>query len=288
VGVPGGWSSERLADAFARRTGTRRLVDMERVVLDLDSGACLHEGEDLRDLDGLVMKKLGSAYSPEMLDRLETLRYLAGEGVRVYSRPECVERLIDRMSGTVTLRQAGVPMPPTVITEDAKAAAEAVRRFGRAVLKPLYSTKAHGMRVVDASNGDLEAVIRDFRGDGNRVLYVQKVIDLPDRDLGVAFLGGQHVGTYARVRSGGSWNTTVHAGGHYSPHEPTAKVVELAHRAQAEFNLDFTTVDVAEVGGEIFVFEVSAFGGFRGLLEGPGIDIAERLVEYVLEDLRRG
>jgi len=32
VGVPGGWSSERLADAFAARTGYRLLVDAGRVV----------------------------------------------------------------------------------------------------------------------------------------------------------------------------------------------------------------------------------------------------------------
>ena len=56
----------------------------------------------------------------------------------------------------------------------------------------------------------------------------------------------------------------------------TQELVDLAYRAQAPFGMDFTTVDVAETDQGPIVFEVSAFGGFRGALEGAGIDAAER------------
>ena len=53
------------------------------------------------------------------------------------------------------------------------------------------------------------------------------------------------------------------------------------YRAQAPFDMDFTTVDVAETSDGPIVFEVSAFGGFRGALEGAGIDAAGSYTDYV-------
>jgi ribosomal protein S6--L-glutamate ligase len=283
VGVPGGWSSEILADRLAEKTGFRLLVDMERVVVDLCEGRVLSEGQDLCTLDGVIVKKAGEVYSPDMLDRLEILRFVADRGVRVFSSPLCILRLIDRLSCTLTLRTTGVPLPPTVVTEDVSHAAEAVRRFGSAVLKPLYSTKARGMRVLDAAlNGRLEAEIGAFRDQGNPILYVQKKLAIAGRDLGVVFLGGRYVASYARVSGDGAWNTTIHSGGRYEAYEPSAQVIDLARRAQEPFGLDFTSVDVAETDEGPVVFEVSAFGGFRGLLEGLGIDAADLYADYAI------
>jgi ribosomal protein S6--L-glutamate ligase len=175
-------------------------------------------------------------------------------------------------------------MPPTVVTEDPDRAERAIRRFGKAVLKPLYSTKARGMVTVEAG-GDVAGEIERFREAGNSIFYIQKMVSLPDRDMGVAFLGGRYLGTYARVRGEGSWNTTTSAGGSYEGCDPPQDIIELARKAQQPFDLDFTCVDVAECPDGPVVFEVSAFGGFRGLLEGCGLDAARHLTDHVLESM---
>jgi ribosomal protein S6--L-glutamate ligase len=59
----------------------------------------------------------------------------------------------------------------------------------------------------------------------------------------------------------------------------------MARHAQSLFAMDFTTVDVAETDTGPIVFEVSAFGGFRGALEGIGINAAQLYVEHVLREL---
>jgi ribosomal protein S6--L-glutamate ligase len=59
----------------------------------------------------------------------------------------------------------------------------------------------------------------------------------------------------------------------------------MARRAQALFGMDFTTVDVAETDAGPVVFEVSAFGGFRGAREGMGLDVAPLYVEHVINRL---
>lgn len=289
VGIPGKWSTEVLADAVERVTGFRLVIDMAGVCLALDSGSLRYGGQDLCRLDGLIVKKISASYSPNTLDRLELLRVAEQAGVRVFSRAENILRLIDRLSCTVTLRNADIPMPETRVTEDVEAAIEAVHDFGSAVFKPLYSTKARGMCVIEAqhSNASIKKAVQEFQRH-NPMMYIQQMVELPGQDMGMVFLGGNYLGSYARVSQGEAWNTTINSGGRYAACTPADDIVALAQRAQALFGMDFTTVDVAETSAGPIVFEVSAFGGFRGAHEGIGVDAAGLYVDYVLNELERG
>jgi len=284
VGVEDGWSSRRMLAAVAAHTDRHSMIDLGRVALDVAGGRVLFRDEDLAGFDALVVKKLGIRYSPELRERLELLRFLESQGVRIFSRPNSMLRLLDRLSCTLGLRQAGIPMPATVVTEDFEQACAAVERFGTAVLKPLFSSKARGMQVVTAG-GDARARVAAFRAAGNPVMYVQRKVALPGQDLGIVFLGGEYLGSYARVAGQASWNTTTPSGGKYRPYRPDESVITLAQRAQAGFELDFTCVDVAETADGPLVFEVSALGGFRGLWEASGVDAAQHYAEYVLRKL---
>lgn len=288
IGIPGKWSTEVLADALEARTGFRLVIDMGRVSLDLSRQRLMFEGHDLCELDGLVVKKISAEYSPNTLDRVELLRVAERAGVRVFSGAENIIRLINRLSCTVTLRNADIPMPETVVTESVDEAFSAVKAFGEAVFKPLFSTKARGMCVIRAASPDNEVreAISEF-SQNNQMMYIQRKVALPGRDLGMVFLGGEYLGTYARVSQSDSWNTTINSGGRYEAFTPPEEYVELAQRAQTPFSMDFTTVDVAETDTGPIVFEVSAFGGFKGALEGAGIDAAGLYADYILKALAR-
>jgi ribosomal protein S6--L-glutamate ligase len=177
-------------------------------------------------------------------------------------------------------------MPETIVTEDIDTAIRAVKQFNSAVFKPLFSTKARGMTVIQSDQAEqcLRTAIEQFQRD-NRMMYIQRKLELPGQDLGLLFLGGHYVACYARVRQGDAWNTTIHSGGRYAAYSPNDSIIQLAKRAQAPFKMDITTVDVAETEAGPIVFEVSAFGGFRGAHEGAGIDVANIYTDYVMEKL---
>ncbi len=287
IGIPGKWSTEILADEIQQRTGFRLVIDMAQVSLDLASGQLLFKGNDLCKLDGLIIKKISETYSPHTLDRLELLRIAEAAGVSLFSPASEIIRLIDRLACTVTLRNGSIPMPATTITESVAQALETIQHFGSAIFKPLYSTKARGMMLLDSSmpQSELMEQLEQFHSE-HPVLYIQQRLELPGRDLGMVFLGGEYLGSYARVANQTAWNSTIHSGGHYEPHQPDKTVIELATRAQSLFNLDFTTVDVVETEQGPMVFEVSAFGGFRGAREGIGINAAARYADYVMQQLQ--
>ena len=284
IGTLGGWSSELLADAVAEKTGERLLIDLAEVRFDLDRGEVWFHDLELSRLDALIVKKIGASYSPHLLDRLEMLRFLTGRGMPIFSDPSRIMRVLDRLSCTVTLRLNDIPMPPTTITESVDEALATLARYGQAVFKPLYSSKARGMCIMDAGR-DSRSEILAFQRE-NPVMYIQKKINLNGRDLGLAFLGGQYLTTYARCNDG-AWNTTTESGGKYQPYTPTPELIKLAHRAQEPFGLDFTCVDVVECEDGPVIFEVSAFGGFRGIQETSDLDPARLYVDYLLKKVQK-
>lgn len=288
IGIPGKWSTEVLADRLEEKTGFRLVLDMAEVSANLSTGELLSGGIDLCGLDGIIVKKISEIYSPHTLDRIDMLRLAEKKGVRVFSRPETIIRMIDRLGCTMTLNQGDIPMPATCITEDIEFALKTVKEFGAAVFKPLYSTKARGMCVIDSSDKEENIIqaITAFKEE-NPVMYIQKKLNLPNQDYGMVFLGGKYLGTYARVSQNDSWNTTINSGGKYALHQPPASTIELASRAQSLFGMDFTTVDVADTDDGPIVFEVSAFGGFKGAKEGIGIDAADLYADYAINEVTK-
>jgi len=286
VGIPGKWSTEVLADEIEALTGFRLVIDITQVVADLATPSIKYQNHCLCDLDAIVIKKISQTYSPAVIDRLEILRFVEKCGVQVFSKPQEIIRLVDRLSCTISLTKAHIPMPPTVITESLEAAFDTVQTFGETILKPLFSTKARGMALLNpkTAHTTLKAQLQSYYEE-HGFFYLQKKLTLPGKDMGLMFLGGGYQGAYARVGNSHSWNTTIHSGGKYAQAFPSDEIIEMAHQAQLVFDLSYTTVDIAETEQGPVCFEVSAFGGCKGAQEGLNINMAARYAAYVIEQL---
>jgi tetrahydromethanopterin:alpha-L-glutamate ligase len=285
VGQPGAWSTERLANALRAAGAEAIVVDLAACALRLPEPGVWHQGRRL-DVVAAVVKKIGdTAGGWAVRERLQILRHLEASGVPVWSAPDRLEVAVDRYRMTVELVRAGLPVPETVITEDLGEAAATVERFGAAVLKPLFTSKGRGMLRLDAAL-DVPRILERHRAENADPFYLQRFVKHPGRDLGVAVLDGRCLGAYWRIAGDGQWMTTVLSGGRYAPADPPAEALALAERAAQHFGLLFTGVDLIEGDEGFTVLEVSAFGGFRGLLDGCGVDAAPRLAEAVLARCR--
>lgn len=284
IGIPGKWSTEVLADHLAQQTGFRLVISMQDVRLDTATNALWYQDTNLCELDGIVVKKITQDYDRHMWDRIELLRFAELSGVRVFSSCQAILQLVNRLGCSVTMAANTLPLPDTCITENLDDARQAVEKFGEAVLKPMFSTKARGMELVSAGSTELDTQLQAFKQQ-NPMLYIQKKAALKGWDLGMVFVGGDYLCTYARVSQNDSWNTTIHSGGKYQEYLPDEALIELGRKAQAPFALDFTTVDIALTDAGPIIFEVSAFGGFKGALDGCGVDAALAYTQYILTTL---
>ncbi len=282
IGIHGAWSTEALSRQLQRKSAGGAVIGFQELSYDLDQNKARHPRHQLDHFDGFIIKKMGREYSPHLLDELELLEHLERGGYCFFSSPRRLREMISRLSCTIRLRENHIPMPPTFISEDPEAAIAWVLENGPAVLKPLYSTKARGMSLVSGRQDTLDA-IAGLTSRGEKIIYLQQKYDLSGSDYGLVFLGAEYIGAYARVSDGSAWHTTTRAGGSYRRFEPPKEFIDLAVRAQAPFGLDFTCVDIADTkeAGPV-VFEVSAFGGYKGLYESAGLDASDLLTDYVI------
>lgn len=284
IGLRGAWSTEALSKQLSKKRVGGDIVEMNEISADLNAGVFSANGLDLLGFDAFIIKKMGKNYSPRLLDELDLLSFIEKKGVSLFSSPSRLRNMISRLSCTLRLQEANIPMPPTLITECPDAAFEWIKSQKEVVYKPLYSTKARGMKILNKENTSLEELNELFNSD-NGMIYLQKIANLNGQDHGLVFLKGEYLGGYTRKGDGSSWNTTTRSGGKYEAYEPPKEIIELAQQAQTPFGLDFCSVDVAITEHGPIVFEVSAFGGYRGLYESSGIDASEHLSEFIIQKL---
>ena len=285
AGVPGAWSTSQLAIALEMHGFAVDVVDLGECSVDAGSGE-VHAGATcLTSADAVVVKKLGTSEGVSVAARLAALEAVERKGVHIFSRPAAIARAVDRVRMTFELAAAGIPIPDTCVTESLDEAERAVERFRTCVVKPVFTSKGRGMILI-RSSGALRLKLRRFGEENGGVYYIQRFVDSGGKDIAVAILGGRVVGAYARV-AGKSWLTTTNAGGRYARQPITWALADLATRAARPFGLDFTVVDIAVAERGPVVYELSAFGGFRGLLETRGIDAASMYADHVAETLSR-
>jgi ribosomal protein S6--L-glutamate ligase len=282
AGVPGAWSSERMREALQER-------DIDSFVFSL--GDCLHElstgrvtlGEqDLGELDGIIIKKLAPQDSAVARLRLHMMRSLEAQDVRIFSPAAVIERAMDRYGMNRELTAAGLPLPETIAFESVEGLRVAIDKLGDAVVKPVYTSKGRGMFRARAGEE-----LPEWDPENGRWL-AQRFVNAPGRDIGACVLGGRYVGAFYRVASEGRWMTTTLSGGHYEPCELDEHGQKIAVQAANLFGLDYTVVDLVEDGEDYLLYEVSAFGGFRGLWTANQIDVAGLYAEYIGGEVRNG
>lgn len=122
--------------------------------------------------------------------------------------------------------------------------------------------------------------------EAHDVLYVQELLPI-DRDLRIAMIGREVVGSYWRVRPERGFLNNLAAGGalDFSPAPPAA--LDLVREIGAALDLDHVGFDVAMVDGEPRILEFNRLFGSQGL-RAQGIDPPRLIHAELLERARTG
>jgi [lysine-biosynthesis-protein LysW]--L-2-aminoadipate ligase len=213
-------------------------------------------------------------------------RLLAAAGVPGVNTPEVIETCGDKLLTSLALDSAGVPTPRTTVALGTEAALSGMARIGYpVVVKPLVG-----------SWGRLAAVVRDpetartvlehraaLPSPQQHIVYVQELIDKPDRDIRVVVVGDRVLG--AIYRRGPDWRTNVARGADSEPCPLTDELVRLARGAARAVGGGVLGVDLVEDrDGRLYVLEVNNTVEFRGFqaAHGEDVDVAGAIVDHLL------
>lgn len=200
VGILGKWLMEVLVDVVEVSIGFCLVVDMVQVQLDMVIGQLCFEGQDLSQLDGLIVKKISVEYSFNILDWLELLRLVEYVGVWVFSGVENMLWLVNWFSCIVILCSVDIFMFDILVMESVEVVMVVVQCFGSVVFKLLFFIKVCGMCVIEYSE-DVVVVCSEVSvfQQYNLMMYIQCKFNLFGCDLGMVFFGGNYFGIYVWV-----------------------------------------------------------------------------------------
>ncbi|HXM57048.1 MAG TPA: lysine biosynthesis protein LysX [Candidatus Dormibacteraeota bacterium] len=259
-----------LLEALSRRRVTVAQVDDRRLVFCLPGPA---------ERFALVINR-----SVSMTRRRYAARLFEAHGIPVVNPSRVIETCDDKVATTLALVGRGVPVPQTAIALGAAAGVEAVDRVGYpAVIKPVGGS--WGRLLARVSDRDAaEAVVEHkavLGSPAHGVVYAQRYVDKPGRDIRAAVIGGEVVA--AMYRTSEHWVTNTARSARPLPCPVGAELEALCRLAAVAVGGGAVAVDVLEEpSGELLVNEVNSTLEFHGLMEATGVDVAGRLVDHAL------
>jgi RimK family alpha-L-glutamate ligase len=276
----GGWHVLDLVRAAHRLGHAAAAVDFRTVAAAVGT-----EPGPLAGFDAALVRTMPAGSLEQVVFRMDALHAASATGVRVLNPPRAVETCVDKYLTSTRLAAAGLPTPPTHVSQTADAALDGFDRLGGdVVVKPLFGSEGRGM----VRLSDRETAWRVFHAldRTGQVIYQQRFVRHPGWDLRAFVVGGRVLAGMRRTARG-DWRTNVAQGGTAEEIELRDDAVSLAVRAAAAVGCPVAGVDLLpEPDGGLTVIEVNAVPGWRALAAVTGRDVAADVVRFLTEEWR--
>jgi [lysine-biosynthesis-protein LysW]--L-2-aminoadipate ligase len=209
-------------------------------------------------------------------------------GVQVVNTPEVAERCGDKYVTSQILTSAGIPIPRVFMAFDEESALAAVEAMGYpCVLKPVVGS--WGRLLAKVENRTMAEAMVEHKatlGVNHQVFYIQEYINKPGRDIRAFVIGEEPI--CAIYRSSENWITNTARGGVASNCPLSPELSDLCRRTAKAIGSGLLAIDVFETENGLTVNEVNHTMEFRNSITTTGVNIPEKMVEYVLAQAREG
>lgn len=279
LGNPESWYGRDLQRAAVERGHDYVRLDFPRILAAVQGSrpGLWSGGYNLAEFDAVIVRTMPPGSLEQVVYRMDALVRLEAQGVAVVNPPRAVECAVDKYLTTARLAEVGLPVPPTVVCENAAAALEVFEMLGGdVVVKPLFGSEGRG--IVRVSDPDL--ALRTFRTieRTQAVLYLQQFIDHEGFDVRIMVLDGRVLGGMRR-RCTDDFRTNVSRSARPEACELSPQEEEWALRAARAVGTCVAGIDLLyDRSGQGYVIEVNAVPGWRAFQRVTGCDVARELM----------
>lgn len=214
---------------------------------------------------------------------LHALRLYDSLGIPCVNRYTVSQICGDKILTSVALRDRGVPQPDLRIAFTQDSALEAMQELGYpVVLKPAVGSWGRLLSKIndrDAAETVLEhkTVLGSYH---HSIFFIQKYVEKHGRDIRAFMVGEECIA--AIYRSSDHWITNTARGAKASNCPVTPEIAGLCASAAGAVGGGVLAVDLFESGQGLLVNEINYTMEFRNSIETTGVNIPEKVVDYVI------
>jgi [lysine-biosynthesis-protein LysW]--L-2-aminoadipate ligase len=215
-------------------------------------------------------------------------RIFEAHGVPVVNPSVVAERCGDKYVTSQILAREGIPTPRVLMAFDEESALAAVEAMGYpCVLKPVVGSWGRLLAKVE-NRHTAESLIehKATLGVNHQVFYIQEYINKPGRDIRAFVIGDEPI--CAIYRSSENWITNTARGGVATNCPVTPEIAELCRRAARAVGGGLLALDLFETENGLTINEINHTMEFRNSIATTGVNIPEKMIDYVLKQAREG
>jgi len=213
-------------------------------------------------------------------------RIFEAHGVPVVNSSIVAERCGDKYITSQILAKNGIPTPRVLMAFDEESALRAIEAMGYpCVLKPVVGS--WGRLLAKVENRHMAESLIEHKatlGVNHQVFYIQEYIHKPGRDIRAFVVGEEAI--CAIYRSSENWITNTARGGIATNCPITEEIAELCHRAARVVGGGLLALDLFETENGLTINEINHTMEFRNSIATTGVNIPQKMVEYVLASVR--
>jgi ribosomal protein S6--L-glutamate ligase len=275
------YSTRRLIEAARERHHSVRVLDPLRCYLRISSeGFGMHyKGRSIAGY-GAVIPRIGASitrYGTAVLRQFELM------GTHAPNPSDAIARARDKLRCHQLLAAQGIGLPVTVFGDNPDDTADLLSMLGPPphVIKLNEGTQGAGVMLTEKPSAS-RSVIEALRGLYANFLVQEFIAEARGADLRCFVVGDQVVATMRRQAPKGDFRSNLHRGGTARAVRASAAEQATAVRAAAVLGLGIAGVDLIRSRRGPLVLEVNASPGLEGIEEATGIDIAGRIIDFVV------
>ncbi|MFC3040023.1 RimK family alpha-L-glutamate ligase [Virgibacillus xinjiangensis] len=212
-------------------------------------------------------------------------------GIRVFNSSAAIERSDDKIASYQQLASQHIPMPKTIVSPKIFSTGTIGEEITRHAVEelgfPLIIKEAYGSfgEQVYLITNETELYQKANELAGTAFMFQEFISSSYGRDLRLHVVGNR-VAAAMKRQSKNDFRANITAGGTMEPYQPTDYEVELAVSAAACIGADIAGVDLLfGPDGSPLVCEINSNAHIRNLYECTGINVAENIIDYILEKL---
>ena len=261
-----------LLDAFQQQGVTPIMLDDRKLTFDLES---------VPDIDIVVERCINHSRAMHGLRLFESL------GIRCINSSDVARICGDKILTSLALKEAGLAQPPIRVAFTEDSALTAIEELGYpVVLKPAVGSWGRLLaKVNDRESAESILEHKSVLGSYHHsIFYIQKYVEKQGRDIRSFVVGNECIA--AIYRSSSHWITNTARGAVATGCPVTDEIASLSVAAAHAVGGSVLAVDLFESTAGLLVNEVNYTMEFRNSIDTTGVNIPERVVAYILEQLK--
>jgi ribosomal protein S6--L-glutamate ligase len=279
------YSTKRLVEAAKARNHEVVVIDTLRCYMNITSHkpSIHYKGRPLEGFDA-VIPRIGASitfYGTAVLRQCEMM------GMFSVNPAIAISRSRDKLRALQLLARKGIGLPVTGFAHSPDDTEDLIRMVGGSPLIIKLLESAQGMGVVLAETlKAAESVIDAFAGLKANILVQEFIEEAACSDIRCFVIDGKVVASMKRQAKAGEFRSNLHLGGSSELIKITPEERKMAISAVKIMGLNVAGVDIMRSNQGPLVLEVNSSPGLKGIEATTGIDVAERIIQFIEQNAK--